>query len=87
MCIRDRYINIKNQCKHLSEKDKRCRIYPKRPRICRQYRHKTCDLVEGEYDYELHFTTDKQMEKYIKIKFGDNVKQKRKIRRKQKKAT
>jgi Fe-S-cluster containining protein len=81
----DWYINIKNKCKHLSEKDKRCRIYPKRPRICRQYRHRTCDLVEGEYDYELHFTTDKQMEEYIKIKFGDNAKQKRITRRKPKK--
>lgn len=80
----DWYINIKNKCKHLSEKDKRCRIYPKRPRICRQYRHRNCDLVEGEYDYELHFTNHQQMEEYIKIKFGDNTKQKRMTRRKPK---
>jgi Fe-S-cluster containining protein len=71
----DWYLNIKNKCKHLSEKDYRCKIYDKRPRICRQYRHKDCDFVEGEYNYELHFTNDKQMEEYIKIKFdNDSIK-------------
>jgi Fe-S-cluster containining protein len=78
----DWYINIKNKCKHLSEKDNRCKIYDKRPRICRQYRHRTCDLVEGEYDYELHFTSNKQMEEYIKIKFSDNVMKKPKVKSK-----
>jgi Fe-S-cluster containining protein len=81
----DWYINIKNKCRYLSEKDYRCRIYDKRPRICRGYRHKNCDLVEGEYDYELHFTNDKQMEEYIKIKFGNNVTEKQKNKNKKKK--
>ena len=81
----DWYINIKNKCKYLSEDDHRCKIYDKRPRICRQYRHSTCDFVEGEYDYELHFTNDKQMEEYMKIKFGNNIAKRRKIRRKRKK--
>ena len=84
----DWYINIKNKCKHLSEKDHHCGIYNKRPRICRGYRHSDCDFVEGEYDYELHFTDDKQMEEYIKIKFDNNVieKQKGKSSRRKRKA-
>jgi len=81
----DWYINIKNKCKHLSEKDHRCRIYDKRPRICRGYNHSECDFVEGHYDYELHFTDDKQMEEYIKIKFGNNISEKKKNRKKSKK--
>ena len=81
----DWYININNKCKHLSEKDNRCRIYNKRPRICREYRHADCDFVEGEYDYELHFTNDKQMEEYIKIKFENNVTEKQKAKKKKKK--
>jgi Fe-S-cluster containining protein len=81
----DWYINIKNRCRHLSEKDYQCRIYNKRPKICRDYTIKDCDLVEGEYDYELHFTSDKQMEEYIKIKFGSNVSQKPKKKKKRKK--
>jgi Fe-S-cluster containining protein len=82
----DWYINVKNTCKHLSEKDHRCRIYKKRPRICRGYRMADCDYAEGEYDFELHFTSDTQMEEYIKIKFDNNIteksKQKKKKRRK-----
>jgi len=80
----DWYINIKNKCVHLSEKDYRCRIYDKRPRICRGYSHSDCDFVEGHYDYELHFTDDKQMEEYIKIKFGNNVSEKKKNKKRKK---
>jgi Fe-S-cluster containining protein len=81
----DWYININNRCRHLSEKDHRCMIYNKRPNICRGYRHGDCDFVEGEYDYELHFTNDTQMEEYIKIKFDNNITEKQKAKKKQKK--
>ena len=81
----DWYINIKNKCKYLSDKDNRCQIYNKRPRICRQYTTRNCDLVEGEYDYELHFTNDRQMEEYIKIKFYNNMSEKEKDQKKVKK--
>lgn len=77
----DWYINLNNKCKHLT-KDNRCLIYNKRPRICRGYRHSTCDFVEGEYDYELHFTDDKQMVEYMKVKFGNNKSEKAKAKRK-----
>lgn len=74
----DWYINIKNRCRHLSENGRRCGIYPKRPKICRGYRTRDCDYTEGEYDFKLHFTNDKQMQEYIKIKFDNNVGEKRK---------
>ena len=76
----DWYINIKNRCKYLSKDDHRCKIYDKRPRICRGYRHSTCDVVEGEYDYEFHFTSVEQLEKYIKVKFSNKTKKKKKIK-------
>jgi Fe-S-cluster containining protein len=81
----DWYINMNNKCRHLSRNDHRCGIYHNRPRICRKYRHADCDFVEGEYDYELHFTDDKQMEEYIKIKFDNNRTEKPKARKKKKK--
>jgi len=88
----DWYINIKNVCRHLSEKDYRCKIYDKRPKICRQYRHRDCDYVEGKYYYELHFKNDRQMQEYIKEKFESaqhglrhNVKEKQKVKKKRKK--
>ena len=77
----DWYINIKNKCRHL-KKDNRCVNYENRPNICRKYRHSDCDFTEGEYDYELHFTDDKQMEEYIKVKFDNNVKEKSKQKKK-----
>jgi Fe-S-cluster containining protein len=84
----DWYININNKCRHLSETDYRCMIYDKRPKICRRYRHADCDFVEGEYDYELHFTDERQMEEYIKMKFDNNVieKQRGKSPRRKRKA-
>jgi len=82
----DWYLNIKNKCKYLSEKDYKCRIYNTRPRICRGYRHSDCDYVEGEYKYELHFTSAKQMEEYIKIKFENNIKEKKKAKKSRKKS-
>jgi len=73
----DWYINVKNKCRHLSDKNYKCLIYDKRPGICRKYKHGDCDFVDGEYDYQLHFTSDKDMEEYIRIKFDNNVTEKR----------
>ncbi|MCD4830910.1 MAG: YkgJ family cysteine cluster protein [Anaerohalosphaeraceae bacterium] len=67
----DWYINVKNVCKHLDSKTYRCKIYDTRPNICRKY-HKDCELTGEEYDYDLHFTNDKQMQEYINIKFDNN---------------
>ncbi len=80
----DWYINIKNKCKHLS-KDYQCGIYNKRPKICRGYKTRDCDYISGEYDYELHFVDDKQMEEYIKIKFDNRKTRKPKRKSKKKK--
>jgi len=68
----DWYVSVKNKCRHLLP-DNRCGIYDDRPGICRKYRHSDCDFVEGEYDYELHFTDDHQMQEYMKIKFDNNI--------------
>ena len=69
----DWYLNINNKCKYLSDKDHACMIYDKRPKICRGYDIKECDFTSRDYDYELHFKNDHQMEEYMKIKFGENV--------------
>ena len=82
----DWYINVKNKCRYLAEDDYRCLIYDKRPKICRGYKHNDCELTDGEYDYELHFTNADQMAEYIKIKFDNNKKEKlRKSKKKKQK--
>ena len=66
------YINVKNKCKYLCEKDSKCMMYEGRPKICRKYHTDDCEFTSDEYGYELHFTDDKQMAEYIKIKFDNN---------------
>jgi len=77
----DWYVNVDNKCRHLSDKNYRCDIYKTRPKLCRGYITKDCDLTDGEYDYELHFLSDRQMVEYIKIKFDNNIKQKQKTQK------
>lgn len=69
----DWYVNVKNKCKYLSEEDYKCQIYSKRPAICRKFEADGCEFDSDEYGYELHFTDDKQMEEYIKVKFHNNL--------------
>ena len=78
----DWYLNIRNKCKYLSQDDYKCEKYDMRPKICRGYRTKDCDFTNAEYNYELHFKSDKQMEEYMKIKFGEKVFENLKPRRK-----
>jgi len=84
----DWYLNVKNKCNYLSENDYRCENYDMRPKICRGYEMDSCDYTGEDYDYELYFKDDKQMEEYMRIKFGDRVfeklepKKKRKLKRK-----
>ncbi len=66
------YISIDNKCRHLSEKDHKCKIYETRPRICRGYKNVDCELSKDPYDYDLYFMNDKQMEAYMKVKFDNN---------------
>jgi len=74
------YLSAKNVCRHLVERDYQCGIYERRPKICRKYKHVDCDYVPGDYDYELHFTSDRDMDEYIRVKFDNNATEKRAIK-------
>ena len=76
----DWYLSVRNPCRHLSPETHKCQIYERRPTICRKYKHADCDFVPGEYDYELHFTSDRDMEEYLRIKFDNNAREKQKLR-------
>jgi uncharacterized protein len=76
----DWFVSVKNVCRHLSQQNYTCDIYERRPKICRKYKHSDCDFAPGEYEYELHFTSDKEMDEYIKVKFDNNVTEKRTIK-------
>jgi uncharacterized protein len=74
------YISMKNECRHLTDANQ-CAIYDRRPTICRRYKRADCDFAEGEYDYELHFVNDKEMDEYIRIKFDNNVSEKQSLKK------
>jgi len=69
----DWYISVKNVCKYLCPETSKCLMYKNRPAICRQHKASGCEFDTDEYNYELHFTDDKEMEQYIKVKFDNNL--------------
>jgi uncharacterized protein len=60
----DWYINIDNRCRFLTPENK-CAMYHRRPKICRGYSMKNCDLRDGAYDYQHHFKTLESFEQYL----------------------
>lgn len=85
----DWYLNVKNKCRYLNG-DHRCHNYAMRPKICRTYHPKDCDRISDQYGHDLHFHDDRQMEEYMRIKFGPRVfeklERKKKPRKKLRKA-
>jgi len=57
------HFNVDTKCKQLGN-DGRCKIYDKRPRICREYDLDECE--EGGIEYEVHLRSVKQVDKYIR---------------------
>ena len=61
----DWYIEFKSRCKQLDD-DGHCKIYSKRPNICRQYSQEECERYgEGEF-FEHIFKTQKEFLEFIK---------------------
>jgi uncharacterized protein len=68
----DWYLNVHNRCQYLAA-DHRCAIYETRPKICRTYKTDDCDFTGDDYQYQMHFTSEEQLTKYMKIKYGEKV--------------
>ena len=79
----DWYLNVETKCRYL-DGGSRCENYGMRPKICRIYRTEDCDRTGDDYQFELHFKNDKQMEEYMRMKFGKNVFEKLENRKKSK---
>jgi uncharacterized protein len=67
------YVSVMSDCRHLDNDSGKCGIYEERPKICRQFDPTGCEYRCDEYGYDLHFTNDKEMADYIRIKFDNNV--------------
>ncbi len=61
----DWFINIENRCGAL-DKNNRCRVYSRRPQICRDHTLEVCEKSEEPYDFREHFFTAKQLQSYAR---------------------
>ncbi|NLW85672.1 MAG: YkgJ family cysteine cluster protein [Planctomycetes bacterium] len=66
------YMAVVAPCIHLRP-DNRCGIYEDRPLICRQYGHDSCEASDGDYGYEIEFTTAAHVEAYAREKLGEKT--------------
>lgn len=60
----DFILEFKTKCKAL-DKDNMCKIYKKRPKICRNYKTNNCENNEGD-THKILFKTPKDIENYFK---------------------
>ena len=62
------FLLVHNVCKELDEKN-RCRVYEKRPQICREYSPEKCEY-DDLFLFEQYFETPEQVEEYAEAVLG-----------------
>jgi Fe-S-cluster containining protein len=62
------YLLVQTPCKHLDKND-RCEIYHRRPRICREYTTRKCEYHE-DWVYDHYWETAEQIEEYAEAVLG-----------------
>jgi hypothetical protein len=71
------YVEFSTPCEFIGE-DNLCKIYDKRPKICRKYNHDQCLFHNDDYSEKHTFRTIEDVEKYIKENFKNDNKRKSK---------
>lgn len=62
------FLLVQNVCSALDENN-RCRVYPSRPQICREYSPKKCEY-DDLFLFEQYFETPEQIEDYANAVLG-----------------
>ncbi len=62
------YLDIANECRYLT-KDHRCRVYDKRPLVCREHSPGTCELVSGDFGHDRAFRNMEEFDRYLAERF------------------
>ncbi len=63
------FLSVNTPCAHLAS-DGRCKIYSKRPQICREHSNDCCEYDgPAEEDFELYFPTYKVLDDYCRSRF------------------
>jgi len=58
------FLQVATRCRHLDENNL-CRIYRRRPKICREYSHENCEGTSLDFDYTLHLKSNADLEAYL----------------------
>ncbi|MFP4055575.1 MAG: YkgJ family cysteine cluster protein [Candidatus Brocadiia bacterium] len=72
----DWYLEIQSRCRHLGP-DNRCRIYARRPAVCREHSTENCEGNSLEFDWDLEFCTDEDVARYMARRFPPRKKKAR----------
>ncbi|MFH1305663.1 MAG: YkgJ family cysteine cluster protein [Candidatus Omnitrophota bacterium] len=63
------YLEIAGECRYMT-KDHKCRIYDKRPRVCRDHSLETCEgRGSGGFEHEITFNNMEEFDRYLKKRF------------------
>ena len=58
------YLMLHNRCTFLDKKSNLCKIYDKRPRICREHTTDECEYEE-DWDFDKHFKSYDELERWL----------------------
>ncbi len=67
------YLEIKNKCRYLM-KNHRCRVYERRPTICRDHGVATCEHVGEDFAHDRMFHDMKEFDVYLAERFKGKYK-------------
>ncbi|MFH1394634.1 MAG: YkgJ family cysteine cluster protein [Candidatus Omnitrophota bacterium] len=62
------YMDIANPCRYLDENHS-CKVYEKRPLVCRDHDTMDCERVAGEFDHDYVFRNMEEFDKYLRVRF------------------
>ena len=66
------FLEIYENCRYLA-RNHTCKIYAKRPKICREHSHTECEFHGERSDHDLHFQSIEEFDRYLKKRFRSKL--------------
>jgi len=70
------FLDVGNECRYLTA-DHRCRIYDKRPLVCREHDTYECERHPGDFGHEHTFKKLEELDRYIEKRFKSKRKRRK----------
>ncbi|MFC1809599.1 YkgJ family cysteine cluster protein [Candidatus Omnitrophota bacterium] len=62
------FLELFERCRYLT-KDHKCKIYHKRPLLCKEHSHHNCEFHGEKEDHDLHFKSLEEFDRYLTDRF------------------